>query len=59
MTYGTLRDRMSALRWYAGKIGSPNITARGNDAYGIAERRYVTNVGTACQTGFEHSRPTD
>jgi hypothetical protein len=38
LSAGTLRDRISALRWSAGKIGSPNITSRSNDAYGIAER---------------------
>jgi len=44
---GTLKNRMSALRWLAEKIAKQNIVARDNAAYGIAERRYVTNVSKA------------
>ena len=39
---GTFKNRMSALRWLA-----ENIVARDNAAYGIAERRHVTNVSKA------------
>ncbi len=38
---GTLKNRLSALRWWAEKIGKPGVVARGNDHYGIPERRYV------------------
>ena len=41
---GTLKNRMSHLRWLAQKIGKENIVARSNAAYGIADRVYVTNV---------------
>jgi len=34
---GTLKNRMSALRWYADKIGKADMIARSNDAYGIPE----------------------
>lgn len=44
---GTLKNRMSALRWWAEKIGKDNIIARTNDAYGIPERVFVTNVSKA------------
>lgn len=44
---GTFKNRMSALRWLAEKIDKQNIVARDNAAYGIAERRYVTNVSKA------------
>jgi len=44
---GTLKNRMSALRWWAEKIGKQNVIARSNDAYGIAERIFVTNVSKA------------
>lgn len=44
---GTMKNRMSALRWMAEKIGKENIVARDNAAYGIADRRYVTNVSKA------------
>jgi hypothetical protein len=40
---GTFKNRMSALRWLAEKIGKQNIVARENAAYGIADRRHVTN----------------
>lgn len=44
---GTFKNRMSALRWLAEKIDKQNIVARENAAYGIAERRYVTNTSKA------------
>lgn len=44
---GTMKNRMSALRWMAEKIGKENIVARDNAAYGIANRRYVTNESKA------------
>jgi hypothetical protein len=44
---GTFKNRMSDLRWLAEKIGKPNIVARDNAAYGIANRRHVTNESKA------------
>jgi len=44
---GTLKNRMSELRWWAEKNGKANVVAKSNDAYGIADRRYVTNVSKA------------
>jgi hypothetical protein len=44
---GTIKNRMSELRWWAEKIGKPNVVAWGNDEYGIATRQYVTNVSKA------------
>jgi integrase len=44
---GTLKNRMSALRWVAEKIGKENIVARENAAYGIADRTFVTNESKA------------
>src|SRR5436190_3512587 len=41
---GTIKNRMSALRWWAEKIGKENIIARTNAAYGIPDRVYITNV---------------
>jgi site-specific recombinase XerC len=40
---GTLKNRLAALRWWAEKIGKPNMIARENDAYGIERRQFVTN----------------
>lgn len=44
---GTLKNRLSHLRWLAQKIGKENIVARTNAAYGIPDRVYVTNVSKA------------
>jgi hypothetical protein len=45
----TLKNRMSALRWWAEKIGKENVVERSNKAYGIANRKFVTNVSKAKQ----------
>ena len=47
LSAGTFKNRMSALRWLAEKIDKQNIVARENAAYGIAERRHVSNVSKA------------
>jgi site-specific recombinase XerC len=44
LSAGTMKNRMTQLRWWAEKIGKPNILARGNAAYGIVDRVYVTNL---------------
>ncbi len=40
---GTIKNRMSALRWVAGKTDNEKLVARDNDHYGIQKRVYVTN----------------
>ena len=47
LSAGTLKNRMTELRWWAEKTGKENIIARSNDHYGIADRKYVTNVSKA------------
>ena len=42
LTTGTMKNRMSALRWWADHIGRPGVVGT-NTAHGIGERRYVTN----------------
>lgn len=44
---GTIKNRMAHLRWLAEKIGKQNIIEKSNDAYGIADRKYVSNVSKA------------
>lgn len=44
---GTIKNRMSALRWWAGKVNRQNVVARSNDAYGIPNRRFVTGESKA------------
>jgi hypothetical protein len=50
---GTLKNRMSVLRWLAEKIGKQNIVERTNAAYGIPDRVYVTNVSKARELAAE------
>lgn len=47
LSAGTIKNRMSALRWWAQKTGKENIVARSNAAYDIPDRAYVTNVSKA------------
>src|SRR6516165_6910044 len=57
---GTLKNRMTELRWWAEKIGKANVVAKSNDAYGIPDRRYVTNTSKARQlTSGDLSRISD
>jgi site-specific recombinase XerC len=49
LSSGTLKNRMSELRWWAEKIGKANIVAKSNDVYGIADRHHVTNLSKARQ----------
>lgn len=44
---GTIKNRMSALRWWAEKIGKSSMIASANDSYGIAKRILVTNESKA------------
>lgn len=44
---GTLKNRMSHLRWLSAKIGKSSIVARDNSYYGIKRRQYVTNISKA------------
>jgi site-specific recombinase XerC len=44
---GTMKNRMSVVRWWAEKVGKQSVVARDNTAYGIADRIYVTNKSKA------------
>src|SRR3990172_7755600 len=50
---GTFKNRMAQLRWLAEKNGTPKIIAPSNDAYGIADRIYVTNVSKAIELDLD------
>lgn len=57
---GTFKNRMAQLRWLAEKNGTPKIIASSNDAYGIPDRVYVTNVSKAIELDLERlARITD
>ena len=44
---GTLKNRLSALRWWAKKVNKPSIIAKDNDVYGIGKREYVAKESKA------------
>lgn len=44
---GAIKNRMSALRWWAEKIGKPGMISKDNDSYGIGRRQHVSNVSKA------------
>ena len=60
LAVGTIKNRMSELRWWAEKIGKQNVVARENNDYGIANRKYVTNVSKTRElTDGDLSKVTD
>lgn len=44
LSAGTIKNRLSHIRWWAEKVDRASVVARSNDAYGIADRNFVTNV---------------
>lgn len=44
---GTLKNRLSALRWWAKKVNKPSIIANDNSVYGIGNRTYVSKDSRA------------
>jgi integrase len=44
---GTIKNRMSAIRWWARKVDRQNVVARSNDQYGIPNRQFVTGKSKA------------
>lgn len=44
---GTLKNRLSVLRWWAGKVNKSEVVARDNSAYGIGTRVLVSNQSKA------------
>ena len=53
ISVGTLKNRLSALRWWAKKVNKPSIIARKNGVYGIGKREYVAKTSKA-QTLDQH-----
>lgn len=41
LSVGTFKNRLSALRWWANKVGKADIVAKDNSAYDIGRRSYV------------------
>jgi len=47
LSAGTIKNRLSHLRWWAEKVGKAGILSADNAQLGVPERRYVTNVSKA------------
>ena len=47
ISIGTLKNRLSALRWWAKKINKPSIIARDNSVYGVGKRENVAKESKA------------
>ena len=47
ISVGTLKNRLSALRWWAKKVNKPSIIAKDNTVYGIGKRKYVAKESKA------------
>ncbi len=47
ISVGTLKNRLSALRWWAKKVNKPSTIARDNSVYGIGKRQYVAKESKA------------
>lgn len=47
LSSGTMKNRMSHLRWVAEKLNKPELIAKDNSAYGVENRIFVTNVSKA------------
>ena len=50
LTAGTIKNRMSNLRWWARAVKKANVIARSNDFYGIPDRHYVATGNSKART---------
>jgi len=47
LSTGTIKNRMTVLRWWAQKVNRQNVIARQNDHYGIPDRVFVSSESKA------------
>ena len=47
LAVATMKNRMSYIRWWAGKVGKQNCVPRRNSQLGIGQRKFVTNISKA------------
>lgn len=59
LSSGTIKNRLSHLRWWAEKIGKAGILPADNTQLGVPERRYVTNISKAQELGTRLEQVTD
>ena len=60
LSAGTIKNRMSELRWWAEKIHKQNVMAKDNAQYDIPRRQYVTNISQSRElTSGDLAKVTD
>uniref|UniRef100_UPI003CFC574D phage integrase N-terminal domain-containing protein n=1 Tax=Alcaligenes faecalis TaxID=511 RepID=UPI003CFC574D len=59
LSSGTIKNRLSHLRWWAEKISKAGILPADNTQLGVAKRRYVTNISKAQELGTDIEQVTD
>lgn len=47
LSTGTIKNRLSHIRWWAKSVNKAPVVARDNDFYGIERRVYVSNINKA------------
>lgn len=47
LSQGTVKNRMSCLRWWAAKVNRKGVVANSNDFYGIPDRQFVSDHSKA------------
>jgi site-specific recombinase XerC len=47
LSAGTIKNRMSCLRWWVEKVNKRNVVAGSNDFYGIPDRQFVSDTSKA------------
>ncbi len=53
LTHGTIKNRLSAIRWWSGKINKQNVVRRTNEEYGVEKRCYITNVSKSRELDYQ------
>jgi len=59
LSSGTIKNRLSHLRWWADKIGKAGILPSDNTQLGVPGRRYVTNISKAREPDDRLAKITD
>ena len=59
LSAGTIKNRMSHLRWWAEKVGKAGVIPADNARLGIAQRQFVTNASKATDLDGRLERVTD
>lgn len=59
LSAGTMKNRLSHIRWWAEKIGKPGLIPADNAKLGISQRKYATNENKARELGDRLARVKD